>query len=209
MADLPITSDEGATPVVITDPVTTTNTATVASAGATGGALVTTKTDGYKTSYSVAVLGLATALTPTDIFTIAGSATKTIRVMFVSVSGTENNATVRDVQLVKRTTANSGGTFTTPEITEHDSLNAEATAVVSAYTVNPTLGTLEGIIRADKLSVPATNLSGAADRISWTFGDRPSQALVLRGTSEVLAINLNGATYATPSFDLVIEWTEE
>jgi hypothetical protein len=209
MADLPVTSDEGATPVVINDPVTTANVASVVSAGVSGGAIVTSTIGGYKASYSVAVLGLVVATTPTDVFTIAGSATKTVRITYISVSGTENNATVRDIQLLKRTTANSGGTSTTPEIVEHDSNSAEATAVVTAYTANPSLGVLEGVIRSGKLSIPATNLTGAADRLVWTFGDRPSQVLVLRGISETVAVNLNGVTMSTPSFNLVIEWTEE
>src|SRR6185295_897807 len=161
------------------------------------------------TSYAAAVVGLVAAATPTDVFTIYGSGTKTVRIIRVEVSATENTAAIRDVVLIKRSTANTGGTSTSPTRVTYDSSNAAATATVLAYTANPTLGTGVGNIRTAKIDVPATNLVGSTDRIMWTFGDRPSQAVVLRGTSEGLAVNLNSVTSANNSFDISIEWTEE
>lgn len=165
--------------------------------------------DGSKASYSAAIVGLVVANTPTDIFTITGSSTKTIRITFVEITGTETNATVRDVVLLKRSTANSGGTSTTQTAVASDSNNAAATATVRAYTVNPTLGTLVGNIRARKADIDITSKSGPIELVSWVFGERPSQAIVLRGTSEVVSVNLNSITSAGNSFDVGIEWTEE
>jgi len=165
--------------------------------------------DGLKTSYAASIVGLAAANTPTDIFTITGSATKTIRIFRVCFSGTENTSAVRDVLLIKRSTANSGGTSSAPTIVPYDSNNAAATATVLTYTANPSLGATVGTVRAAKVDVGATNLTSAADQVEWNFGNNPVQAIVLRGTSQVLAINLNGVTSASGSFDMVFEWTEE
>ena len=53
---------------------------------------------------------LASAATPTDIAILPGSASKTILVTKVIVSGTKTTAGLVDVLLIKRSTANSGGT---------------------------------------------------------------------------------------------------
>ena len=169
--------------------------------------VLTDDNDLYST-YSAAVVGLATAALATDIFTITGSATKTVKVIHVEVTGTETTSAIRDILLIKRSSANSGGTFTSPTVVPHDSNNAAGTAIVKAYTANPTLGTTIGTIRVRKVDVEATNLVGASDDVIWEFGGL-CQPIVLRGTGEVLAVNLNGVTSSGSSFDISVEWTEE
>ncbi len=174
--------------------------------------------DGVKATYSAAKVGLVPASSATDIFTITGSATKTIRVTRIEITATTTSATpaALDVLLLKRSTANSAGTSTgSPTPVPHDSTNAAVSATVLAYTANPTTGTLVGTaIRNQKLmqtlaTYTATDFP-AKDSLVWDFGNRPAQAIVLRGTGEVLAVNLNGVTAtATASFDLAVEWTEE
>lgn len=164
--------------------------------------------DGTKLSYSAGIVGLPAAAMATDIFTITGSATKTIRITRVTITGTQTTATQRDVVLLKRSTANTAGTFyIAPTKVPHDSGNSAATATVRSYTANPTLGTLVGNIRTRKVYVGLT--TGNSDECIWDFGTRPAQAIVLRGTAEVLAVNLNSITSAGNSFDINIEWTEE
>src|SRR5437879_1318846 len=46
--------------------------------------------DGYKSTYSAVALSLVAAATPTDIFTITGSASKTIRILEIFITGTQN-----------------------------------------------------------------------------------------------------------------------
>jgi hypothetical protein len=208
MADLPITSDEGAQPVVINDPNTAANVAKVDSLGNLY--VASAQIDGFKATYSASALGLVVATSPTDVFTIYGSASKTIKITRVEVSATENTSAVRDFVLKVRSAVNTGGTSSVAIATAHDSNNAAATATVLSYTANPSsLGTSVGNIRAVKVDIPATNLVGATDIVVWTFGDRPSQAIVLRGTSQGLVLNLNGVTSSNNSFDISIEWTEE
>lgn len=174
--------------------------------------------DGYKQTYSAAKVGLVPAASATDIFTITGSATKTIRVTHIEITATTTSATpaALDVLLLKRSTADTGGTSTgSPTPVPHDSANAAVSATVLAYTANPTTGTLVGTaIRNQKFfqtlaTYTATDFP-AKDSLTWDFGNRPGQAIVLRGIGDVLAINLNGVTAtATASFNIALEWTEE
>lgn len=164
--------------------------------------------DGTKASYSVSVLGVSLAVAATDFFTLTGSATKTIRVTQTSIAFT-GGGTVVSAQVIKRSTANSGGTATTPTIVSHDSANAAATAVARSYTANPTLGTIVGVLRADRTDSPLLTSTTTPVDVEYTFGDRPSQAIVLRGTGEVFAFNFNGATLSGGTVTGFIEWTEE
>lgn len=165
--------------------------------------------DGAKPTYSAAVISLSLAANATDFFTITGSASKTIRIQRISTDFTGGGSVVR-VQLVKRSTANSGGTSTTPTAVAHDSTNAAATSVVRAYTANPTLGTLVGAIRAEATNSPL--LSGSNDNqvVHWDFGDNANeQQVILRGAGEVLALNFNSATLSGGVASAYVQWTEE
>lgn len=95
----------------------------------------------------------------------------------------------------------------------HDSNNAAATATVNVYTGLPTLGATVGLMRSSKLLIGQTTPSNAPTSTAqvpdhYRFGFGPEQAIVLRGTSQVLALNLNGVT-TNGLFDLYMEWTEE
>jgi hypothetical protein len=159
-------------------------------------------------TYSCGFVSLNIAGSATDFFTITGSATKTVRVKKIELSFTVNvtlgASQSFDVQLVKRSTANSSGTSTTPAITPHDSSDAAATAVVRGYTVNPTLGSLVGVVRALKLTANSVNTTNPVVRVVWEF----PAPVVLRGTSEVLAVNLNGSTLTSDDNAMSIEWSE-
>jgi hypothetical protein len=163
--------------------------------------------DGSKASYSMAAT-VTLAATATDVFTITGSASKTIRITQIQVSGIATTAISPIVVLAKRSTANTAGTSTAMTAVPHDSSSAAATATGLAYTANPTLGNLVGNIRSDRIVFPLTTVAGSGPQI-WTFGERPSQAIVLRGTSQVLAVNLSSTTVTGGSISCDIEWTEE
>lgn len=186
----------------------TPSSAVVSIQGITNGtAINAAPVDGSKATYSAGKLGLVP--TTTDVFTITGSATKIIRVTRVEVSFIQSIYNINEVQLIKRSTANTGGTSTSILAVSHDSTNAAATATVLAYTANPTLGTSLGVVRTVKLYGDATNQPSGENVITWDFGTRPAQAIVLRGTTQVLAVNLNGVSISGASFDISIEWTEE
>lgn len=167
--------------------------------------------DGAKTTYSASITNLVAATTATDIFTISGSATKTVRVLLIGISGTQNVATNNDIILLKRSTLNTGGISTSPTEVPHDSSNSAATAIVKAYTANPTLGTLIGILKSSKLTMSTTSGNGNVSQslLRWDFGTRPGQAIILRGVNEMFSINFNGVTAPGNLIDINIEWTEE
>jgi hypothetical protein len=111
--------------------------------------------------------------------------------------------------LIKRSTADTGGTTVPTTPVPWDSLNAAATAVVVGYTVNPTaLGAAVGTLEVKKVQIPTT--AGAAELWVIDFATlRTTQPVALRGVAEQLAINLNGITSAGNNFDITFEWTEE
>ncbi len=173
---------------------------------------VAANSDGIRPSYSGGINGLVPAASATDIFTITGSASKTIRVTRIEISGIATTILDTTVRLLLRTTADTGGTATNPVGYAHDQNSAAATAVLAAYTANPTVndGT-NRLIRTSKLlfNLAAPTAGSESGRLIWDAGDRPAQAFVLRGVAQQLAINLAGVSVAGGSIDISIEWTED
>lgn len=165
--------------------------------------------DGQKATYAASINGLALASSATDIFTIKGSATKTVRIRKLRISGIKTTAGAQVIfQLIKRSAANTGGTSTAPALVPYDSASAAATAVIAAYTANPSgLGTAVGTLAVDSVYIPLATENAAP--LSYNFGDGPSSTIVLRGTSQFLALNLNGVTVGGGALDIWVELTEE
>lgn len=165
-------------------------------------------TNAESQTYSASVTGYAPYTTAVDIFSITGSATKTIKIKHISIDGTQTTASNINVLLIKRSTANSGGTPATLTAVPWNSNNAAATATVRTYGGNPTMGTTVGTIQSEKLFVPTITTSG--NEIKWNWYDvEKMQPPTLIGTSQVLAINFNSATIVGGNFNIDIVWTEE
>jgi hypothetical protein len=166
-------------------------------------------TEGQKPTYAAAFIGLVPAASPTDVLTITGSATKTVKItsLRVTVSTTAGSGILFNANLVKRSTADSAGTSTTATNVPYDSNSAAATATVKGYTANPTLGTAVGPVRAIRYA--ATPASVPNQEVFMEFGTRPAQTVVLRGTSEQLCLNFGGTSITGGIADISIEWTEE
>ena len=160
--------------------------------------------------YTATTSPFTLASAATDILTITGSATKTVRVQYLALNASQTTEGLNVWSLVRRSTANSGGTSTPLTIIQKNSLEPVPTATVLLYSANPTLGTLVGTIRKDTLSAPSL-LSVLSDAIyDWLLikfsGD---EGAVLNGTSECLAINFNGAAIpAGLTCSFTIEWDE-
>jgi hypothetical protein len=166
-------------------------------------------TEGRKATYSAAISAYAPYATAQDILAISGSATKVVRVTRLEVSGRATASNQLDVQVLVRSTANSGGTPTTLTPVPHDSNNGTVTASVVTYGAAPSAGALTGVVRSAQINMSATGSGGAAVPQDWDFTTRNVQALTLRG-AQIVAVNLNGAAIpAGTALDLSIEWTEE
>ena len=163
-------------------------------------------------TYSASFSGALTATTATDIFTITGSATKTIKILDIFISGIQSTASAAIVNLIKRSTANTAGTSTIPSTIPYDSADASATAVVRAYTTNPTLGTQVGTtpFKTIRKEIPTAGFANSdyAPTV-FDFSKAPTRPVILRGISEVFAINLASQSIAGNSFNISITWTEE
>lgn len=158
-------------------------------------------------TYSAAAVGFVpAAATATDIFTITGSATKTIRIKEIRISGTTTSGSPikTNIQIIKRSSANVGGTSAVVTPAQNDSASAASTATVVRYTVNPTtLGTIVAAIRGDSTAVSASGISGGV--IMFDFSKNP---VILNGTTQLLCINLGGASVTSPVFSISVEWAE-
>ncbi|SRR6266699_989119 len=164
-------------------------------------------TDGQKPTYIASITGLVVAASATDIFTITpGSAP--VRIIRARVSGIKTTAGADvDIQLIKRSAADTGGTATNPTKVAYDSADPASTATINAYTANPTgLGAAIGTLTVDSLFVGLSTV--ATSILDLAFGNRPAKAIVLRGT-ETFAINLNGVTVGGGAFDISVEYTED
>jgi len=169
--------------------------------------------DGTKATYAACASGIVPAAATTDVFTITGSASKIIRITFITISctTTAGSGFSANLTMVRRSTANTGGTSATITAGSQDTTNAAATAVVRSYTANPSaLGTVNGVLRSHRFSISTAGGAGNIGPLNeWDFGARPAQAIVLRGTSDMLAINLGGVTITSPILSATVEWTEE
>lgn len=190
-------------------PVATTGQSTIMQ-GDSNGRLLTVAIPGvgvqktYSASATFSIAALAT-----DIFTITGSASKTIVISSFTITGTATSATVATLDIVKRSTANTVGTPTTITNVASDSANAASTATVLSYAGVPTTGTLVGAIRSFKVFLPPPSGGTANSPSAPLIGPQDfTQSVTLRGTGEVLAFNIKGVTIAGASFSASVEWIE-
>ena len=158
------------------------------------------------TTYSASKLGLASVASATDIARMPGNATNTVIVTRVAVSCTQTTAGIIDVQLIKRSTAGSGGTSANTTVVPHDSGMGAAVSVPVTYTANPTVGTVVGNIDAVKLACLEPATATPADIYIWKPG--MGQSIVLRGTAENLVVNLNGVTVTGSNFNVTFDFIE-
>lgn len=162
-------------------------------------------------TYTYAVSATAPYATPTDWIVIRGSATKTVKILRVELSGAATAATEVVATLKKHTVANTLGTSTNPVPMQHDSNDGVATALVLLYSVAPTIdasATIWKTIRLDLDIAPAAS-AVIPDRYVYDLGASPYEPLTLRGVAQELAINFAGV--AVPSggvYDLAIVWSE-
>lgn len=177
-----------------------------------GAADLVTATPPRKATYSASIVALAPAASATDLVTLTGNATTTVRVNHAECSGISTANATATLEALTRSTANTSGTPAAMTAVPHDTNDPAAAATVTAYTANPTTGTLVGIIRASKLTTgPAASATVVPNVVAWDFGNAPpQQEVVLRGVAQVFAINGAGASFsAGAALNCSLTWTEE
>ena len=170
--------------------------------------------EGVKPTYRYAALGFATVATPTDVLVIQGSATKTIRIKRVVLNGVATAAANMPVQIIRRSTAGTLGSAVLTALTaaKHDINDVAPTAVLSTVgTANyTTLGTTAGTIGAGRLQLSAAATGLSVTPLLWEFATRNDKALILRGTSDFICLNLNaGAVPLGAVVDIEVQTEED
>lgn len=164
-------------------------------------------------TYGATSIGLVPAAAATDIACLIGSATRTVRLQAIRMSGSGTAISV-PVIIMKRASLNTGGTAATstalPAAYPFDSGNAAATATLNAWTANPTIvDTSPGILSNANLGLVATTVGAAVQPyLLFDYTERfYSQAITLRGAAQQFCVNLN-ATTPTALLNISFRWTE-
>jgi len=165
---------------------------------------VLVSSDGAKATYRYAG-SLTPAATPTDIITIAGSATKTGRIKSIVLGGIATTAGSMAVALVRRSAPNTGGTKASATGAPHDINDAAATVIPLVFTANASaLGTAVASMGQGRLWLPLN--TGQPFPIRWDFSTRQDKALIVRGANDIIAIAFGGGTVPAGG---VIDWEIE
>jgi hypothetical protein len=165
-----------------------------------------------KPTYSASFVAVAPAASATDIAVLQGSASAVVHLTRFECTGNSTSGGSKGVSLVTRSTANTGGTASVVTATPLDPLFPAAYGVFSAYTANPTVGTLVGTPRTSVLNLPAATATGASVT-AWDFGPQSrnfAQDIVLRGAATSVALNGQGASFpAGSTLSCSAEWYED
>lgn len=168
-------------------------------------------------TYTAGFIGLVPAASATDTVCIAGSATKTIAVTRIQLSGTAGTLVTLPVTLVRRTSVDTGGTAgsTTANpantIAKHDTLNATASAVPISYTAVPTIvDSSPTYLQTVNLTLPVTSAGTSTVPLDWRFGNIAigEQPLILRGVAAQLCLNLNTISVSSGVLTGSLTWYE-
>lgn len=172
-----------------------------------------------KATYSAAFIGLVPAASATDTVCIKGSATKTVVLQSIRLSGTAGTLVTLPVTLVRRASADTGGTAASTTanpantIAKRDSTSATATAVPISYTAVPTIvDTSPTYIDSASLTLPVTSAGVATVPLVFDFAKDNVNLLaapVLRGVAQQLCLNLNTISVSSGVLNGTLVWTEE
>ena len=179
--------------------------------------------DSPKRTYSQAMANLVVASSPTTYWQLCGSATSTVRVTRITIGGRQTTAAHADFQLLKTSTAATGGTIASGQPfasaavvgVPYDTGTAAGTALVTAWTANPTVGTpvvtSAGWVWAGQIFLGNLTTTQSNAQTVWNAGDHPGSAIVLRGAAQCLAISSAVGTGPGSGnlMDITEEWTEE
>lgn len=178
-------------------------------------------TFGYvpKVTYSAGFIGLVPAASATDVICLAGSATKTVTLQMVRLSGSAGTLVSLPITMVRRVAVDSGGTAASTTanpantIAKRDTNFPTATAVPISYTANPTINdTSPTYMASAQLTLPVTSAGVVINPLEWRFFEG-NQALlsapILRGAAAQFCLNFNAVSVSSGVLTGDLTWTEE
>lgn len=152
------------------------------------------------------------AVTVTKTFSsLTGSATKTVRLQRVVVSGTAAALATVPVVLKKTSAAATGGTPVTMTEIPFVTGATAVTAVAQMFSAAPTVGTLIGAIDSRLITFGITGTSvydGSAAVFDFTNGGE-MESPTLSGVAETFELHFGVAAPSTPVVNVAWYWTEE
>ena len=150
------------------------------------------------------------AAATTDVSELLGSASKTLYIkrVLVNLAIAANGTFPPKVYLIKRSSANSGGTSASTTVVPLDSNNSTY-GTCKSFTANPTTGTPVGTIASCILGTAYLSVNGTTQSTVLYESSPDKPPLVLRGTSEGLCVNFNGVKPdgGTPTVSVTYEWS--
>lgn len=180
-------------------------------------------TSGYapKQTYSAVWIGLVPAASATDIVCIAGSASKTITLNSIKMTGTAaaGNLTI-PATVLRRVSLDTGGTAGTTTanpantISRRVTTNGAPTATLISYTANPTIVDTSPTYIDSMVISPAVATTNTTYVAFFDWGkdiENLQQAPTMRNgqTTQQICLNLNGTTITSGVLTGSITWTEE
>lgn len=172
-----------------------------------------------RVTYSAAFFGLAPAASTTDLVCIAGSATKTIKLQKISLSGSAGTTLSLPATVLRRVSVDTGGTAASTTanpantIAKMDVNAPTATAVLISYTANPTIvDTTPTYLDSKQLAISLTTMATVSIPAVFDWSGNSSSLLqqpTLSGAAAQICVNFNGTSLASGLITGSITWTEE
>lgn len=167
-------------------------------------------------TYSATSVGLVPASAATDIFCISAGTTKTVAIRRITISGTAGTAVTTPFLIYQRSALDTGGTAATglalPVAVPNNPNDPVSTAVVTAYTANPTVAATPVLLDAITVDLPVTTAAGGRVDSTSLYGtavDTFNKGLdIMKNTTIQNCINLNGVTVSSGVLTIHVEWTE-
>jgi len=158
------------------------------------------------------------AATPTDLVTIYGSASKTVRLISFKITTTNTAAGSQQFLLLRRSAVNTTGTFVAANLVPADTTDT-ATATVGHYTANPgglgtSVGTLNIMRAASPAAIPAS-FAGVVTNAGFDMLPDAPQAILnkmitLNANTQGIVLNFaSAALVAGQTHAYQVIWTEE
>lgn len=172
-----------------------------------------------KATYSAAFIGLVPPASATDTICLAGSATKTVKLIQAKLSGTAGTLVTLPVTLIRRVTVATGGTAASTTanpantISARDTANGTATAVPISYTAVPTItDSSPTYLDSASLTLGVTSAQTVVVPLVFEYGNGLSnlvQPVTLRGIAAQVCLNLNTISVSSGVLNGALTWTEE
>lgn len=166
-------------------------------------------------TYSGTSVGLVPAASATDLFCISAGSTKNVTIRQVNIAGTAGTAITTPFLLYMRSALGTSGTAATgialPVGTPFNTSDPTSTAVLTAYTANPTVAATPILMDAINASLAVTTTaSNGASRIYGTGVDEFNKGITIKkGTTNQLCLNLNGVSVSSGVLTISMLWTED